>query len=60
MKLKFIFVFLVSVLLVNHESKAQNRNSIWCFGDSAGINFSNINNPRAFTHLLKDEARVLA
>jgi len=45
MKLKFIFVFLASVLLVTDESKAQNRNSIWCFGDSAGINFSNINNP---------------
>ena len=49
MKLKFIFVFLASVLLVTDESKAQNRNSIWCFGDSAGINFSNINNPVPFT-----------
>ena len=49
MKLKFIFVFLASVLLVTDESKAQNRNSIWCFGDSAGINFININNPVPFT-----------
>lgn len=24
---------------------AQNQNSVWCFGDSAGIDFSNINNP---------------
>jgi hypothetical protein len=24
---------------------AQKRNNIWCFGDSAGINFNNLNNP---------------
>jgi hypothetical protein len=28
---------------------SQNRNSIWCFGDSAGINFTNINNPTPFS-----------
>ncbi len=49
MKLKFIFAFLISILLVTDALKAQNKNSIWCFGDSAGINFSNINNPVPFT-----------
>jgi hypothetical protein len=45
MKIKFIFSFLIFILLVTDALKAQNNNSIWCFGDSAGINFSNINNP---------------
>ncbi len=27
---------------------SQNKNSIWCFGDSAGINFSNLANPTPF------------
>ncbi|OQA11978.1 MAG: hypothetical protein BWY67_00598 [Bacteroidetes bacterium ADurb.Bin397] len=27
---------------------AQNRNLIWCFGDSAGINFGNLQNPTPF------------
>jgi len=49
MKIKFTFPFLIFILLVTDALKAQNKNSIWCFGDSAGINFSNINNPVPFT-----------
>ena len=37
------FTFLI--LLLPFCSSAQFRNNIWCFGDSAGIDFSNINNP---------------
>jgi hypothetical protein len=37
-------VVLLLIITATH-SFAQNNNSIWCFGDSAGINFSNINNP---------------
>ena len=29
-------------------SQAQNRNSVWCFGDSAGIDFSDVQNPVTF------------
>lgn len=49
MKIKLIFSFLIFILLVTDALKAQNKNSIWCFGDSAGIDFSNINNPVPFT-----------
>ncbi len=39
---KILFlIFITSKLL------AQNQNSVWIFGDSSGINFSNINNPVA-------------
>jgi hypothetical protein len=37
------FTFLL--LLIPFFSSAQFRNNIWCFGDSAGIDFSNLNNP---------------
>ncbi len=43
MKIKIILLHL-AVLLFN-ESYSQNKNSIWCFGDSAGIDFRNLSNP---------------
>jgi hypothetical protein len=40
---KYIFLFIL--LFFSFEASAQNRNSMWCFGDSAGIDFSALNNP---------------
>ena len=40
-----IFAPLVLLILLQQNSFSQNRNSIWCFGDSAGIDFRNLNNP---------------
>lgn len=40
---KIIFGFLF--LIFSFKSNCQTQNSIWCFGDSAGIDFNNINNP---------------
>ena len=50
--MKYKFIFILS-LVITGEIKAQNRNSIWCFGDSAGINFSNINNPVPITTAMR-------
>jgi hypothetical protein len=36
---------LIILFILSNVASAQNQNSIWMFGDSAGINFSNINNP---------------
>lgn len=33
------------IILITFSAEAQNRNSIWCFGDSAGIDFRNISMP---------------
>ncbi|MEO8085848.1 MAG: T9SS type A sorting domain-containing protein [Bacteroidota bacterium] len=41
MRKKFVFF----ILWVPVSLFAQQRNSIWCFGDSAGIDFTNIQNP---------------
>ena len=38
-------IFIISFLLTHYCGIAQDRNSIWIFGDSAGINFGNPNNP---------------
>src|ERR1700740_3418029 len=40
-RIKILFVILLSV----HGVFSQNMNSTWIFGDSAGIDFSNISNP---------------
>ena len=38
---------IITTLILFHFNfcSAQDRNSIWCFGDSAGIDFRNTNNP---------------
>jgi Secretion system C-terminal sorting domain len=38
-------IILLLFIYSNFSIFSQNQNSIWCFGDSAGIDFSNINNP---------------
>ncbi len=39
---------LLGLMVLSLNCFSQNRNSIWCFGDSSGIDFNNINNPVAF------------
>ncbi|MCB8930555.1 MAG: hypothetical protein H6535_05580 [Bacteroidia bacterium] len=36
---------LIMFLLFANSANCQNQNSIWCFSDSAGIDFTNINTP---------------
>ena len=50
-KMKTAVVFLF--LFVLEFSYAQNKNINWCFGDSAGINFSNLNAPTTFKSAVK-------
>ncbi len=38
-------LILLLFVSASFNSWAQNRNSVWCFGDSAGIDFTNINTP---------------
>ncbi|HMT28721.1 MAG TPA: hypothetical protein PKD91_05520 [Bacteroidia bacterium] len=46
MKQKILTFF---ILLHSCIAIGQNRNAVWCFGDSAGIDFSNVNNPVPFS-----------
>ncbi|HRH66994.1 MAG TPA: T9SS type A sorting domain-containing protein [Bacteroidia bacterium] len=43
---KYFFIWIL--LLVYSFANGQGRNSIWCFGDSAGIDFRNISAPSLF------------
>ncbi|MBL0341517.1 MAG: hypothetical protein IPP71_11585 [Bacteroidetes bacterium] len=36
-------VLIVFALLINVLGYSQKTNNVWCFGDSAGINFNNAN-----------------
>lgn len=38
-------IFLILVALNSQHSLAQFKDAVWCFGDSAGIDFSNLSNP---------------
>jgi hypothetical protein len=46
-------LILICFLLFGNNSNAQSRNSIWCFGDSAGINFNNLQNPVPFNSVMR-------
>jgi hypothetical protein len=37
---------LLFLFFLYHSAHAQKSNLVWCFGDSAGINFSNLSNPQ--------------
>ncbi len=41
-------------------SVSQNRNSIWCLGDSAGIDFTNINNPQPIHTAVKSRGSCVS
>ena len=44
--MKTLLIFFL--IFVCFFCEAQNENSSWCFGDSAGIDFKNVNNPQPF------------
>ncbi|CAN5662402.1 hypothetical protein BH11BAC1_BH11BAC1_05460 [soil metagenome] len=47
---------LIVILLFPLVGAAQNRNSIWCFGDSAGIDFRNPGNPVPISSVLRSRS----
>ena len=47
--MKQLVLLLAALLIFKQDVSAQNRNSIWCFGDSAGIDFRILSNPVPIT-----------
>ena len=45
-------IFILLFLFLSSSTIAQNQNSLWCFGDSAGINFSDTSNLITFSSAL--------
>jgi hypothetical protein len=52
MKLKMEFFLLIFLGMMANGALAQKRGAVWCFGDSAGIDFNVINNPIPFNSSL--------
>ncbi|MBS1765625.1 MAG: hypothetical protein JSS90_11730, partial [Bacteroidetes bacterium] len=50
---------IISLLIVTSTCVAQNQNNIWCFGDSAGINF-NGPNPTTFSSSVNSRGGVVS
>jgi hypothetical protein len=46
--MKFIKLVLLSLIIFCAQTIAQNRNTIWCFGDSSGIDFGTGTIPTTF------------
>lgn len=56
MSIRFIILF----FFISKLCLAQSRNDIWCFGDSAGIDFSNISNPIAIHSAVKSRGSCVS
>lgn len=48
-----IGLFILFLFVLPPLCEAQKMNAVWCFGDSAGIDFNNINNPVPFKTSMK-------
>lgn len=53
-------VLLVFVLFISVHLVAQKQNNIWCFGDSAGIDFNNINNPQPYSSVIRSKGSCVS
>ena len=47
-----VYAFILILLLFSFSVQSQKQNNIWCFGDSAGIDFNNLSNPVTFSSSL--------
>jgi hypothetical protein len=56
MKCKLTLIFFIFCLNVF----SQNRNSIWCFGDSAGVDFSNLSTPQPIHSAAKSRGSAVS
>jgi len=46
--MKIHHLFIILFIFISQPTIAQNQNNNWCFGDKAGLTFSN-GNPQPFT-----------
>ncbi|MFN0188840.1 MAG: hypothetical protein ACKVQV_09070, partial [Bacteroidia bacterium] len=60
MKNKILFIEILFLLLYCETSQAQSRNAIWCFGDSAGIDFNVPSNPQPYFSAMRSRGTVVS
>ncbi|MBK7967234.1 MAG: hypothetical protein IPK10_19460 [Bacteroidetes bacterium] len=47
-------------ILYSYTSRAQSRNAIWCFGDSAGIDFTVPSNPQPYFSAMRSRGTAVS
>ncbi|MBK7967240.1 MAG: T9SS type A sorting domain-containing protein [Bacteroidetes bacterium] len=58
---KYYFILVGLILFINCAySQAQNRNAIWCFGDSAGIDFNVPSNPQPYFSAMRSRGTAVS
>ncbi len=58
---KYCFILLILITVIKYEyGQAQNRNSIWCFGDSAGIDFTIPSNPQPYFSAMRSRGTAVS
>jgi hypothetical protein len=61
MQLKILRLLTAFILFISVEfSYSQNRNSIWCFGDSAGIDFTIPTNPQPYYSAMRSRGTAVS
>ena len=58
-KLILFFAILFTILYCKH-SQAQNRNAIWCFGDSSGIDFTIPTSPQPYFSAMRSRGTAVS
>ena len=48
----YIIIVAIIISAFSFSAYSQKQNNIWCFGDSAGIDFNNVSNPITFSSSL--------
>lgn len=58
---KYYFILVILISVINCEySQAQNRNAIWCFGDSAGVDFTIPSSPQPYFSAMRSRGTAVS
>jgi hypothetical protein len=60
MKNTLLFFAMLFTILYSNTCRAQSRNAIWCFGDSAGIDFTVPSNPQPYFSAMRSRGTAVS
>ena len=60
MKKLVLFAAILCAFIYCKTTQAQNRNNIWCFGDSAGIDFTVPSNPQPYLSEMRSRGTAVS
>jgi hypothetical protein len=60
MKKLIVFAAILCTFIYCNTTQAQNRNNIWCFGDSAGVDFTVPSNPQPYFSVMRSRGTAVS